>query len=108
MKERKELLTADLAKHQVLRLLRPLPGHLRPHCTLAAPVRDSGDRPNVLLADEVVAQPVVNPKWTLCLSQFMGKVRISRASERPDGSSPLRIASMISGASVVSFRMRTT
>ena len=83
---------------------------LRPHRMLAAPVREAGnggqgpDRPQQLVA----AQPEMNPKWILCRSQSMGKVRISRASERPAGSSPLRIASMISGASVVSFRMRTT
>ena len=83
---------------------------LRPHRMLAAPVREAGnggqgpDRPQQLVA----LQPEINPNRTLCRSQSMGKVRISRASERPDGSSPLRIASMISGASVVSFRMRTT
>ena len=62
------------------------------------------DRPQ----QQVAVQLEMNPKWILCRSQSMGKVRISRASERPDGSSPLRIASRISGASVVSFRMRTT
>ena len=54
------------------------------------------------------AQPGVNPNRALCRSQSMGKVRISWASDRPDGSSPWRIASMMSGASVVSFRMRAT
>ena len=41
-------------------------------------------------ATGVTAQPEVNPNRTLCCSQPRGKVRISRASERPDGSSPLR------------------
>ena len=83
---------------------------LRPHRMLAATVREAGnggqgpDRPQQLVA----VQPEMNPKWILCRSQSMGKVRISRASDKPAGSSPLRIVSMMSGASVISFRMRTT
>ena len=80
---------------------------LRPHRALAAPVREAGNGGRARPQQLVALQPEINPKWTLCRSQSMGKVRISRASDRPDGSSPLRIASMISGASVVSFRMRT-
>ena len=99
--------------------LFPLSGdELRPHRALAAPVRHTGDGADVLLADGVgvaasdrqgmAAQLEVNPNRARCRSQSMGKVRISRVSDRPDGSSPLRIASMMLGASVVSFRMRTT
>ena len=100
-------------------VLLQLPGdELRPHRALAAPVRGAGGVTDVLLEDGVAAsdrprrgcwaQPGVNPNRVLCRSQSMGKVRISLASDRPDGSSPWRIASMMSGASVVSFRMRTT
>ena len=83
---------------------------LRPHRVLAAPVREAGNgRQGPDHRQQLVAlQPEINPNRTLCRSQSMGKVRISRASDKPDGSSPLRIASMMSGASVVSFRMRTT
>ena len=51
-------------------------------------------------------QSETKPNRALCCSQSMGKARISWASDRPAGSSPLRIASMMSGASVVSFRIR--
>ena len=59
-------------------------------------------------ATGVAAQSETNPNRALCCSQSMGKVRISWVSDRPDGSSPLRMASMMSGANVVSFRMRAT
>ena len=55
-----------------------------------------------------MGQSEVKPNRARCCSQSMGKVRVSLASDKPVGSSPLRIASVISGARVVNFRMRTT
>ena len=110
MKERKELLTEDL---------REAPGAMATSSAArpSAPTARVGgsragswqwgqgpDRRQQLVA----VQLEMNPNRTLCLFQSRGKVRSSRASDRPEGSSPLRIASMMSGASVVSFRMRTT
>jgi len=49
-----------------------------------------------------------NPNSVRCSLHSSGKDRVNLANESPSGSSPLIIASTISGARVVSFRMRDT
>ena len=59
-------------------------------------------------SDGMKVQSELKPNRARCCSQSMGKERISLASDRPTGSSPMRIASTMSGARVVNFRMRPT